>query len=390
MVPQTFPLGTIAGIRIGAHWSVVITIAVFAWVLRVELAGRGAAGFLWAVATIGALTLFTSLIAHELAHSIVARRNGVGVHRIVLWLLGGMSELTDEPRDARADLRIALAGPLTSIGIGIVAFAAAVLTATVSPVGALTVALVWLAVMNTIVGVFNLLPGAPLDGGRVLRAILWRRTGDRLRAETTAARSGHFMGTALIVLGVIDVIVARQPTGLWLMLLGWFLHFAANSELATAGLRHRLGAIRIREIMSAPAMVVPRTWTIGQLLGSAAPDSEHRVFPVVDEDRRPVGVLAWSDLARVPASARATTALAPLARPLPPAAIVGADDLVGDAATRVVLRPALDAIAVVDAENRVIGIVTATDLATACHRSALGLSARPPRTTGDRPPTSHQ
>lgn len=390
MLPQTVPLGTIAGIRIGAHWSIVVTIAVFAWILRIELAGRGASGFLWAVATAGAVALFASLIAHELAHSIVARRNGVGVHRIVLWLLGGMSELTDEPRDARADLRIALAGPLTSMGIGIAAFAAAALTVTVRAGGAVTAALVWLAAMNTIVAVFNLLPGAPLDGGRVLRAVLWRRSGDRLRAETSAARSGYFMGTAIIVLGVLDVIVSRQLGGLWLMLLGWFLRSAANSELATAGLRHRLGEIRIRDVMSAPAMVVPRTWTIAQLLASHAPDSGHRVFPVVDADRSPVGVLAWSDLVRVPASVRATTRLATLARPLPPAAIVDADELLGNAATRVVLRPELDAIAVVDARHRVIGIVTATDLATACHRSALGLSARPPRATHDLPPTSHQ
>jgi Zn-dependent protease len=372
MVRQTFPLGTIAGIRIGAHWSILVTIGLFAWILRDDLAGRGSSEFLWSVAAVGALALFASLVAHELAHSIVAVHSGVRVHRIVLWLLGGMSELTDEPRDARTDLRIALAGPLTSLTIGAAAFAAAELTAAVR-VGAVAEALVWLAVMNTILAVFNLLPGAPLDGGRVLRAVLWWRSGDRLRAQAAAARSGHVLGTALIVLGAVEVVLSRQFGGLWLMLLGWFLQRAANGELAVAGLRHQLGDTRIQDVMSVPAMVVPRAWTVAELLASHAPDSGHHVFPVVDAGGHPVGILAWPDLAKVPVPARATTSVATLARPLPPAAIVGADELLGDAATRVILRPKLDAITVVGAQGRVMGIVTATDLTIACDRSALGL-----------------
>ncbi|WP_327117308.1 site-2 protease family protein [Nocardia sp. NBC_01730] len=140
-----------------------------------------------------------------------------------------------------------------------VAFGAAVAAAVVDPGGPITGALVWLAVMNAVLGVFNLLPGAPLDGGRVLRATIWWRTGDRLRAATTAARSGQILGTVLLMIGVAELIVFGYLAGLWLMLLGWFLQSAAHAELTVAGLRHRFGDSRVRELMTRRPMAVPHS-----------------------------------------------------------------------------------------------------------------------------------
>ncbi|KZM74704.1 site-2 protease family protein [Nocardia terpenica] len=390
MLRETFPLGRIAGVRIGGHWSALVTVGLVTWILRTVLSGHGSQGFLWAVAAAGAVVFVVSLAAHELGHSIVARRNGVHVDRIVLWLLGGVSELADEPGDARAEFRIAIAGPLTSVFIAVVAYTAAVFAAMIAPAGAVAAALVWLAVMNAILAVFNLLPGAPLDGGRVLRALIWWRTGDRLRAATAAARGGGVLGTMLIVVGIAEVVLSRQLGGLWMMLLGWFLQTAAHGELAVAGLRHRLGDTRIRDVMTAAPIAVPAWWTVTDLLHSTIPTSGHRIFPVVDHGDRPIAVLAWSDLARVRARARTTTTLSAAGRPLPRGAIVGVDDLLADAATRVVLRPALDAVAVVDAVGRLCGIVTATDLITACDRSALGLPLRTPHVPDDLPASDHR
>ncbi|MEU6562739.1 site-2 protease family protein [Nocardia nova] len=382
MFQETIPLGRIAGIRIGAHWSVLGTVALFAWILGLQLRGTGSAAVVWPVAVCAALALLVCLVAHELAHSIVARRHGVRVERIVLWMLGGTSELRDEPRDAGADFRIAIAGPATSFVLGIVFAAATAAADAVWPGSAVTAALAWLAVMNIVLALFNLLPAAPLDGGRVLRAIVWWRTGDRLRAATMAARSGRLLGTVLVVLGALDVIVFRRLGGLWLILLGWFLQTAANSELAVAGLRHRLGGTTVRDVMSRNPMAVPGAWTIAQLLASDAPDTGYRVFPVVDVSGHPTGVLAWSDLTRTAASARATTTVHSVARALRPAALAGQDELLADVATRVVLRPRLDAVAVVDPSGRLSGLITATDLTTACDRSALGL---PPGETPQQP-----
>jgi|GEM_PF-1562982 len=132
MLHQTISLGRVAGIRIGAHWSVLVTIALFTWILGTNLRGTDGAAFVWIVAAGGAVALFACLAAHELAHSIVARRNGVRVDRIVLWLLGGVSELTDEPRTARIDLRIALAGPVASLALAAVATGAAAAVGTIA------------------------------------------------------------------------------------------------------------------------------------------------------------------------------------------------------------------------------------------------------------------
>ncbi|MGQ4600580.1 site-2 protease family protein [Nocardia sp. R6R-6] len=376
MIRQTFPLGRISRIRIGAHWSALVTVGLFTWILGSYLTGTAATAAVWATAVIGAIMLCAALLAHELAHSIVARRNGVRVERVVLWLLGGVSELTEEPRDARTDLRIAVAGPLTSLAIAVVAFLAAAASAAVDPDGPITAVLVWLAAMNAVLGLFNLLPGAPLDGGRVLRAAIWWRTGDRLRAATWAARSGQFLGTLLLMIGLAELILFGHLGGLWLMLLGWFLQSAAFAELTVAGLRHRLGDSKVSDVMTARPMAIPAAWSITELLHSDAVASGHRVFPVVDGAGHPIAVVAWSDLAAVAESARATTPVGRAARSLPAGAIAREDEPLGDVASRAVLRPNLDAVAVVDAAGTLMGLITSTDLVLACDRSALGLPLR--------------
>ncbi|WP_230464429.1 site-2 protease family protein [Nocardia seriolae] len=379
-IRSTVPLGRIAGIRVGAHWSAGVTVGLFTWILASYLRGTASTTIVWVAAVLGALTLTACLLAHELAHSIVAARNGVHVERIVLWLLGGASELADEPRDARTDLRVAVAGPVTSLALGGVAFLAATVSSVLSPGGPITATLIWLATVNVVLAVFNMLPGAPLDGGRVVRAVLWRRTGDRLRAETTAARVGRYMGMALGGLGVAEVIVSGDFGGLWLMLLGWFLYSAANSELMLAGLQHRLGDLTIGEIMTPDPKAVDGGWTVDQVLRSELVYTRHRVFPVVDAHGRPYAVLAWADLLRPRTAARADLRVAELARPLEPAAVAGTGDRLSDVVSRIVLRPGLDAVVVVDAIGRLVGLVTATDLTLACNRSALGLPAHPTNT----------
>ncbi|MVU78365.1 CBS domain-containing protein [Nocardia sp. ET3-3] len=372
-IGSTIPLGRVAGIRIAAHWSAGVTVGLFTWILATYLRGTASTATIWVAAILGALALIGCLLAHELAHSIVAARNGVHVERIVLWLLGGASELADEPRDARTDLRVALVGPGTSLLLGTAAYGAAAVSSVFSPGGPVTATLVWLATVNIVLAVFNMLPGAPLDGGRVVRALLWRRSGDRLRAETTAARIGQFLGVALALLGFAEVLVGGSFGGLWAILLGWFLYTAANSELMLSGLRHRLGDTTIGEIMTPSPAAVAATWTVDDLLHSNLVHTRHRVFPVVDAEGRPHAVLAWADLLRPRTPIQAGTTLAELARPLAPAAIAGTDARVADVIARIVLRPSLDAIAVVDTTGRLAGLVTATDLALVCDRSALGL-----------------
>lgn len=373
MFETTFPLGRIAGIRLRAHWSALITVGLFTWVLGRLLSGTGGTLAVWVTAVAGALALIACLLAHELAHSIVADRHGVRVERIVLWLLGGFSELADEPRDPRTELRVALAGPGTSLALAALAGTAAGLTSLVVSGGPVTTMLTWLASVNLVLAVFNLLPGAPLDGGRVLRAGLWWRSGDRLRATATAARSGQLLGTVLLALGIVEALWFGQLGGLWLVLLGWFLRTAAQTEMIAAGLRQRLGDLRVRDLMTPAPVTVGADWSLPQLLSADAARTAHRVFPVVDAEHRPVGVLAWSDLAAIPESRRGEVRLGSVARRLPKQAFTEAGERAGDLMCRIVLRPNLDAAVVVGTDGRLTGILTATDLVLAADRSALGL-----------------
>ena len=164
----------------------------------------------------------------------MARRNGVPVTSITVWALGGVSELGGKPPHARADLLIAVAGPATSLAAGLVfGGIAAVVRAGGGPVIAVA-ALGWLAVMNVFLAVFNLLPGAPLDGGRILRAALWMRHGDRARATQTAATAGRVLGAVLIAAGAAELLLWGDAGGLWLAVIGMFIMSAATAE-ATAG-----------------------------------------------------------------------------------------------------------------------------------------------------------
>ena len=171
-----------------------------------------------------------SLLAHELSHALVARHNGLKVRAITLWMLGGITELEGEPPDAGADLRIAAAGPAASAAAAGVFLGIAEAVRYAGGSAVVTAALVWLAVMNGLLAVFNMLPGTPLDGGRVLRAVLWRHNDDRRRAEIAAARAGQFLGAGIIGLGVAGLLLWAAWGGLWLMLIGWFLISAAGAD----------------------------------------------------------------------------------------------------------------------------------------------------------------
>ena len=191
---QNIRLGKIFGIPVGINWSVLIIFLLFAWelatlVLPGEHPHQSGAVY-WSVGIVTTAVLFVCLLAHEVSHSVVAKRNGIGVRRITLWLFGGVSELESEALTPAVDFRVAVVGPLTSLVIAAVCGVLVALFGHVAGTGGVVVsALGWLAWINLLLAGFNMIPAAPLDGGRVLRAALWHRSGDRMRAATTAARA---------------------------------------------------------------------------------------------------------------------------------------------------------------------------------------------------------
>ncbi|MCW2642690.1 MAG: site-2 protease family protein [Dactylosporangium sp.] len=314
---QTLRLGRVAGIPVGVHWSVLVIMALLVQGLATTVLPASAPGqpawAYWSVAAGASVLFLLSLLAHELAHAIVARGFGIRVQRVTLWLLGGVAELTDEAPHPRADLLVAASGPLTSVLAGATFAAGVVATSALGAPAVLTAALIWLALINGVLAVFNLLPGAPLDGGRVLRAILWRVHGDRDRASLAAARAGHGIGLILVIAGLAQVLFTGQLRGLWLALVGWFLVSAATSEQASARYRALLGKVPVREIMNPYPLAGRPEQTVGDFTRTVAARAHHRAFPLRDWYGRPAGVVQLADVARVPADARESTPLSDVA-----------------------------------------------------------------------------
>ncbi|MFC5238302.1 site-2 protease family protein, partial [Pseudonocardia zijingensis] len=298
----TISFGRIDGIPVGAHWSALVVVVLLGELLALNVLpgmapGHTPATYLLAGAA-GAAVFALSLLAHEVAHAIVARRAGLGVRSITLWLLGGVSELVEQPERPGTEIRVALVGPLVSLGLAGIFGAAGWAAAAVGAQALVTAVLVWLATVNLMLGIFNLLPGTPLDGGRVLHGLVWRRTGDRELATRSAAGAGQFLGAVVAGLGVLLLFNGRLD-GLWLVLVGWFLTGAAAGERVHGVMTERLAGLVASDLMRREPSFAPGWWTvtalIDHLLGPAAPQAE--VFPVIDFQGKPIGWLTLADLA---------------------------------------------------------------------------------------------
>lgn len=307
----TFVLGRIAGVRVGVHWSVLFIFGIIAFGLsrgRLPETYPGRAWTVyWAAGLCTAVIFFASLLAHELAHAVVARRNGVEVDDIVLWLLGGAARLKSEASSPGRELRIAGVGPLVSLLLGGLFTLATWLLDLVSASGIVVEMVAWLAGINVLLAVFNALPAAPLDGGRLLRAFLWWRTGDRLRATAGATAAGRVFGWLLVVLGLFAFTRTGAFGGLWLALIGWFLITAATAEGRQAQLRGLLAGVPVRDAMTPEPLTVPVDTTVAGFLTDARYRYRHSAFPVT-EDGSPAGLVTLDSARKVPqAEAHAVT-----------------------------------------------------------------------------------
>jgi len=372
----TFPLGRWAGIPIGAHWSVLFTVFLLADLLALNILPATAPGAprsaYWSTAVVVTALFVASLLAHELAHATLARRFGVRVKSITLWMLGGAAMFEDEPPTPRADALIAGIGPGVSAALGVLYFAAATALDPSWLDGLPVAGLVWLAIVNLLLAGFNLLPAAPLDGGRLLRALLWKRSGDRERAAGTAGTVGQAVGAGLIGLGIMELLALGQIGGLWLALIGWFVTSAAASERAQALVIGNLRDTTVGAIASPHPVTAAGWWTIDAFLDHLVEDSvRHRVFPVVDFNGTPVGVVSLQDLLTVRPDLRHTTRVQAAAQPLSERNLAVADEALVAVLRRAPLRPGRDAIVVLR-DRQLAAIVTEADLARTLELARLG------------------
>ncbi|MFC5748281.1 site-2 protease family protein [Actinomadura rugatobispora] len=381
---QSLRLGRIAGIPFGLHWSVLAILALVALtladsVLPTARPGLPTAAYVGTAVPVAVL-FFTCLGLHELAHSLVARRSGVRVKAITLWMLGGVSELEDEASTPRTALAIALAGPAASLALGLLAGAGALAARTLEAPALISFGLAWLAFMNVVLAAFNMLPGAPLDGGRVLAAVLWRAFGDRARADRVADRAGAFLGQALAIAGIYELLVLRSGGGLWLILIGWFLHSTARIGAAARRSRAALRGLRVRDVMTPDPLVAPGWTTVTEFAERLPPSTKQAVFPVVDLAGSVTGVVPLDLLARRPGARPAAVRLDTIAiRPRPEHLMPP-----GAPATELLDRRPLPGglLAVVVEDDHPIGIVTVNDIDLMVRRAALP-SAPPAHGTAD-------
>jgi Zn-dependent protease/CBS domain-containing protein len=370
---QTVRLGRVAGIDIGANWSALFIAALLAYglstaVLPTGAPGQGLLAYVLVGVVVAALFL-AALLGHELAHALVAKRHGVTARRITLWLLGGVSELDNDPPTPRAELLIAAAGPAASLVFGGLAAAA---TAVADAGGAsrlVVVGLTWLAGVNILLAIFNLLPGAPLDGGRIVRAVVWRLRGDRDQAQIAANRAGVVVGILLAALGVAQIIFLANFSGLWLVLIGWFLVSAANAETAAVRLRRALDGRSVRDIMTTEPAYGRDNQTVEAFLDDTAARHPHTSYPVVDHNGRLIGLVRLADLARIPPAGRSNLPLTAAAAPSTDVPGIAPGEPAATAART--LSPTNPLLAVTE-NDRLVGVVSPDDVEKALALADLG------------------
>ena len=316
-----FHLATIAGIEVRVDWSLLIIFFLITFSLASALFPAWHPD--WSpllsvlMALIAALAFFASVLAHELSHAFVGRSRGIVVKRITLFIFGGMAHMENEPRRWRDELWMSIVGPITSLVLGVVFLWLAGLfiepaslkpeqpELTLAAMGPLPTVFAWLGNINIILGLFNLVPGFPLDGGRVLRAVLWGITGDMHRATRRASQGGQLFAWLLIAAGAAMMLGMHVPVfgtgllpGLWLAFIGWFLNNAALVSYRQLLVREVLEDVPVTRLMQTRFSRIPPELTVDALVHEHLLGSEQRAFPVFD-DNRFLGMICLQDIRTV-------------------------------------------------------------------------------------------
>jgi Zn-dependent protease len=316
MTQHSIPLGRIFGIPMGLDYSWFVIFALLTWMLAgsyyPEEFKHWSPLLYWLMGAVTAIMLFVSVLLHELGHSVVALRYKIPVRSITLFIFGGIGQIGGEPPSAIAEFFIAIAGPLVSLALAIFFDAAQPLVAGVEPLLGLAK---YLAYINMALVLFNLIPGYPLDGGRVLRAIVWAITGDMDRSTLIAAAVGRFSAFLLIFTGVWQMFNGNLGGGLWVAFIGWFLDNAASIQMQQAMFRGLLTGHRVSQAMSTHWAVIPEDLTLQQLVDEQILGSGQRSF-LVNRGDRTVGLITLHRIKEVPRPEWATTSAAQAMLPL--------------------------------------------------------------------------
>src|SRR5262245_20240251 len=360
MLRGSITLGHVAGIRIAGHYTWLFVFLLVSWSLAAGYFPSNYPGLdpiaYWVAGAVSSLLLFASVLIHELGHSLVAIRRGVPVRSITLFIFGGVSSLEQEPSSAGDEFLIAVAGPLTSFVLAGLFWGLSQLAPAISLPGAV---LSYTAMLNLILGVFNLLPGFPLDGGRVLRAIVWGVTGSLHRATQIASYVGQGIGFLLIFVGLAQVLAGGFLNGLWTAFIGWFLNGAAEQTRQAQEMRESLAGVRVQTLMDPQPLIAPPSMSLEEFVDDYVIRRGRRALPV-SEDGRLLGLVSITDAREVPRAAWPATSVERVMTPVPLKTVTPETGL--DQALDLLAEGDFHQLPVVDGAGHLVGMLSRADV----------------------------
>ncbi|HYP55898.1 MAG TPA: site-2 protease family protein [Solirubrobacterales bacterium] len=375
----------VRGIRVAVDWSwfLVLFLVIF-WLSRFYgdvLGESSSATGPFALAVLSALGFFASIVLHELGHALAAVRNGIGITSIQLWIFGGMARMDREPNSPATEFKVAAAGPLVTFLIVVVLTAVGIAAAgwhdfreaaVVDPdaqIPGVLAMVAWLATINAVVLVFNLLPAFPMDGGRIALALAWWRTGNRTSATRFAAGLGRVFAYLFIGVGLLMVFNGNVFGGVWLALIGMVINGSARAASAQTAITGRIEGVRVADVMDREPVAIPGELSVEQALDEYFLRYRWPWFPVVDAGRRFLGLVVRDKADEVPETSRATSLVAELVElddgTFEVSEDAPLDTLLGNRALR-----RFGALMVVDTDGRLAGVITAEQVGRALRDAA--------------------
>ncbi len=374
MLGGSIRLFRVAGIDVRLHLSWLVIFALITWSLAVDYyptaVPRIPPAEAWVLGAVSSILLFAAVLVHELAHSLVARARGLEAHSITLFLFGGVSTLQTTAPRASTEFLVGIVGPLASFVLAALAF----LVASVVGEPRLEALFGYLALINALLGGFNLIPGFPLDGGRVLRAIIWDLTGDARRALELAVGGGQLVGYLFMFLGFVQVLEGSLLGGIWIAAIGWFLQMAGSAELRSIRLESGLRGVRVRAVLRPDTSAIGPGASVEDLIEGYLLPGNRRALPVMVGDRI-VGMVSLSDIQHVPPEARATTSVGSVMGARNGVVSVGPDTPLSEALSAM-LSGDFEQVPVLE-DGRLVGMLTRADVVRQLQlREALHLEAK--------------
>ncbi|HKB80700.1 MAG TPA: site-2 protease family protein [Thermoanaerobaculia bacterium] len=348
-------------VRADLSWLIVVALVVASLATGVfpHMVPGLSPGLYWTMGAAGTVVFFLCIVAHEFAHAMVARRFGIPMRGITLFVFGGVAEMDDEPPNARAELLMSAAGPATSVLLGILFFLAYGAGAALHASRVVTSVLLYIAGINIVLAVFNLIPAFPLDGGRVLRSILWWRTGNLRRATHRASQAGSILGFLLIVAGIFSAFTGNLITGIWWFLIGMFVRNAALASYQQLVVRQTLEGEPVSRFMKPDPITVPRWISIEELVLQYVYKYHFSLYPVVDGDRL-TGCVTTKNIRDVPREEWERQTVGSIAEPCSETTTIAPQTEVIDALKRMSRTKQSRLIVVQD--GKPVGILTLKDL----------------------------